>query len=135
MSLTERRVGLKAALAAGLLGLLALLLLAIGPPPAEAHDTCSQVVPDGSVACLRFNHTKIDVCDRQADGHKAYARSLVGYDAAGQPAYYRWYDNDPGNGCSRYNFPKDFAQYYIACVQFEGCGRPYYKPGYGSPTW
>ena len=120
---------LKAAALAGV-GTLALaaLVLAAGPNQAQAHDICSEKVPDGSVACMRFNHTKIDVCDRQADGHRAYTRILLGFDAAGQPAYASpHYDtNDSQPGCSRYNFPSPAVSWTV-CVQTEGCGAVKYS--------
>jgi len=131
MSLTEHSVRAKAAIATALAGAAMALVLAFGPAPAKAHDVCSEVVPDGSVACLRFYHTKIDVCDRQVDGHRAYARMLLINGKYADPLY----DNDKGTGCSRYNFPGIYVGRWAACVQAEGCGGVWARDYFWGPRW
>jgi hypothetical protein len=86
--------------------------------------------PDGSRSHIDSAHTVVDICDNDPDGHYAYVRMTT---PAG--AVYNGYDeNGYGGGCYSYFIPAD-AITFNACVQFEGCGQPKYRPGWGTPTW
>jgi hypothetical protein len=112
------------------LAVVALLLLA-GAPRAAAHNTSTTLGGDGSTAFLDSTHSTFTVCDNDPDGHYAFVREKdyngnywVGYDT-----------NGSATGCSFYS--NDFGVIaYNICVQYEGCGSPYYRSTtWGSPTW
>lgn len=105
---------------------------ALAAPSALAHG-CISHPSETSVVCVRdvndgngYNwHTRVDVCDRHADGHRVYAR--VGY-FEGFTRYYMitGYDiNDSASGCSTYapslGSPRFMAEPVAICVQSEGC--------------
>jgi hypothetical protein len=107
---------------------LLLLALLAGPVSrAQAHDICIGHPSDPSVVCIRDAHRRIDVCDRQVDGHRTYARVTYG-----NYAYVRdFYDNNGGqSGCGNWwgwtVGPYDWAFAVNICVQGEGCGTPRY---------
>jgi hypothetical protein len=88
-------------------------------PPPPAQDTCVGHPSDPSVVCTRDNGRIVDVCDRDPDGHRAYARVVT---EATHPNFQSpFYDtNDSQPGCA--NVPFDRRVTAIAvCVQFEGC--------------
>ena len=66
----------------------------------------------------------MDVCDRDPDGHRAYARVIT---EASNPAFLSPYydDNDSQAGCANLNFPSRVLSVAV-CVQFEGCSA--FKP-------
>ncbi len=69
--------------------------------------------------CVRKNDTIVDVCDRDADGHRAYARVMTN---ASKPGFLSaFYDtNDSQPGCA--NIPFAIRVLSVAvCVQYEGC--------------
>lgn len=106
---------------ASLLCLLALLVAITWPAAAPAQaKVCAGHPSDPSVVCARDQARTVDVCDRQADGHRAYARVVT---QATYPAFQSpYYDaNDSREGCTNLHF--DSAVVSIqACVQYEGCG-------------
>ena len=125
----------------GGLGLLAvgfvLLVAALAPSAAQAHNICV-THPEGETAvCLRDGsswHTLVDVCDRRADGNSVYARAVVNGHAVVNGSYMiTGYDtNGSAAGCSTYNlwqttvtgFAGTFqlhAEPFAVCVQNEGC--------------
>jgi hypothetical protein len=117
-------VGRPSTLAAlGALVLLLCGLMVATSPPAEAHDTCT-THPEGSVACLKDNHTRLDVCDRDSDGHRVYVRRTLN-DGTVMPPYY-----DPdgaGGSCGHVYGNWGVSLYaYNVCVESEGCGSPVY---------
>src|SRR4051812_29747342 len=90
--------------AAGLLGLaLTIGALALAPASASA-DTCVGHPSDPSVVCTRDGDHTVDVCDRDADGHRVYARVVT---QESYPAYQSPYydDNDSKAGCANLHFP------------------------------
>jgi len=96
------------------------------PPPAppSAKDVCAGHPSDPSVVCVRNAGHTVDVCDRDPDGHRAYARVVT---QASSPGFLSpFYDgNDSQPGCSNVPFP-DRVLSVAVCVQNEGCGP--YKP-------
>jgi hypothetical protein len=138
-------VGRRGAL--GLAGALVLLAAAVvflaSAPPAAAHDTCTHHHSDpdafgsgapNSVVCLRVYHTRLDVCDRDPDGHVVWARVHYSNGAIG-----RFEDYNGANGdCYQHYPPTSPTVYpisYNICVESEGCGQPIYRPGWGTPEW
>jgi len=126
------------AMPAVLIGAVLMLAAAV---PAEAHDTCSHHRKDPSVVCLKVDHSRIDVCDRHRDRHRAYARVRFG-----NGWVLDFYDlNGAKPGCERYDPYKDHLirvprnvpmLSYNVCVIRERCGRPRYRPGSGFfPIW
>lgn len=108
--------------------LLAALVLAVAAPPAEAHDFCIAHPSDpdalgsgdqNTVVCVRYNHSRIHVCDRHRDGHKAYARRTVWGETLNP--IYDYNGADPG--CGDYAADLDILSINV-CVQYEGCGEP-----------
>jgi hypothetical protein len=133
-STSRRRLG-SLVLAAGALALLATAVVFLASAsPAVAHDTCSFHPTDPSVACLKDNHTRVDACDRDSDGHVVWAR--VTYSNGSTVSFQD--TNGANPGCGNY-YPANYNNgYYIAyniCVQYEGCGQPFYRPGWGTPEW
>jgi hypothetical protein len=97
---------------------------AIAPPPPPpgppALDVCATHPSDPSVVCVRNEGRTVDVCDRHADGHRAYARVVSEASAPGfQSPFYDANDSQPG--CSNIPFPSRVLSVAI-CVQYEGCG-------------
>ena len=110
------------------------LLLAVSASPASAHDQCTAHPSDpdafgsgaaNSVVCMRYSHTRLDVCDRDRDGHQVWARTYAMFSNAPNPALYDTNGSDPG--CGNYGVPLDMASFNI-CVAYEGCGTPVYRP-------
>lgn len=89
------------------------------PPPPAAKDICASHPSDPSVVCTRNAGHTVDVCDRHADGHRAYARVVT---QASYPNFQSpFYDNnDSQPGCANINFPSRVLSVAI-CVQYEGC--------------
>ena len=103
-----------------LCGLVVLLVSAsLKPSRAQAVDVCVAHPSDASVVCVRNNDSTVDACDRDADGHRAYARVIT---AASQPGFLSPYydDNDSQPGCANITFPSRVLGVAV-CVQFEGC--------------
>jgi len=122
-------------------------VMLVSASPALAHYECVHHPSDpdalgsgaaNTTACLRDDHTILDVCDRDSDGHLAYARVTYADSAAPTHAFYDTNGAEPG--CSNYS-QGDLSYYgtlYYAiniCVQYEGCGSPMYRRGWGTPTW
>lgn len=115
--------------------LLALSLIAIASPAAQAHDYCVGHPSDASVVCVRdgggWTHNYVDVCDRHADGHNAYAR--IAYDYTWAFYFTTGYDlNGSAAGCTTYRASGLQAWGAViingihvnpaaVCVQSEGC--------------
>ena len=84
----------------------ALVGLAAWPAPAAAQqDVCATHPSDDSVVCVRNNAHTVDVCDRHADGHRAYARVTT---QESYPAFTSGhYDaNDSQPGCTEPQLPQ-----------------------------
>ena len=94
------------------------------PPPAPARDVCATHPSDPSVVCVRNQGHTVDVCDRHADGHRAYARVIT---EASNPAFQSPFydDNDSQPGCANLHFPSRVLAVAV-CVQYEGCSA--FKP-------
>lgn len=89
-----------------------------GPPPV-AHDACVAHPSDPSVVCVRNRGHTVDVCDRDPDGHRAYARVIT--DASRPNFRSPFYDdNDSQAGCANLPFPSTVRGVAV-CVQYEGC--------------
>jgi hypothetical protein len=89
------------------------------PASAESRDVCAGHPSDPSVVCVRNSARTVDVCDRDPDGHRAYARVTT---QSSYPAFMSpYYDsNDSKSGCSNLHFPSSVVSVSV-CVQFEGC--------------
>jgi hypothetical protein len=85
----------------------------------QARDVCAHHPRDKSVVCVRNNAHTVDVCDRHADGHRAYARVVT---RNTYPAYRSpYYDaNDSKDGCTNLRFDNQVVSVAV-CVQTEGC--------------
>ena len=94
------------------------------PAPAPARDVCATHPSDPSVVCVRNQGHTVDVCDRHADGHRAYARVIT---EASNPAFQSPFydDNDSQAGCANLHFPSRVLAVAV-CVQYEGCSA--FKP-------
>ena len=81
---------------------------------------CAGHPKDPSVVCARDSAHTVDICDRAADGHRAYARVVT---KSTYPAYRSpYYDgNNAKEGCSNLHFPSQVVSIQT-CVQTEGCG-------------
>ena len=88
---------------------------------AQAQDVCAGHPSDPSVVCVRNAAHTVDVCDRDPDGHRAYARVTT---QESYPAFLSpYYDsNDSQAGCSNLHFPSSVVSVAV-CVQFEGCSK------------
>src|SRR5215210_5295101 len=101
-------------------GVLAGACLALAPATAgAAQDVCAAHPSDPSVVCTRDDAHTVDVCDRDADGHRAYARVVT---QASYPAFMSPYydDNDSQPGCANLHFASSVMS-VVVCVQYEGC--------------
>jgi hypothetical protein len=89
------------------------------PPPQPAQDTCVGHPSDASVVCTRDGGHIVDVCDRDPDGHRAYARVVT---EATHPNFQSPFydDNDSRAGCSNLRFDSRVTGIAV-CVQFESC--------------
>ena len=89
------------------------------PAPAPPKDVCASHPSDPSVVCVRNAGRTVDVCDRDADGHRAYARVVT---QATSPNFQSpFYDgNDSQAGCSNISFTSTVLSVAV-CVQYEGC--------------
>ena len=102
--------------------ILGLVLLAAAVVPAAVHaqaKVCVGHPKDKSVACVRDQAHIVDICDRQADGHRAYARVVTRgtYPAFRSP----YYDaNNADAGCTNLRFGQQVYSVSI-CVQTKGC--------------
>lgn len=117
---------------AGVLVLLVSAVMLLGSAlPAEAHDTCSHHPRGLGVACLKANHSRLDVCDRHK-GSRVWAR--VRYSRGYSISFYD--PNGAKRGCGHYN-PYIWGVHvsYNVCVQNQGCGLPRYRPGWGGRVW
>lgn len=112
-----------ALVAVGALVFLFVAVMLVGSPPALAHDTCTTHA-EGSVACLKDSHTRLDVCDRDSDGHRVYVRRTLN-DGTIMPPYY---DPDGAGGyCGHVYGSWGSSLYaYNVCVEAEGCASPVY---------
>lgn len=100
--------------------LLAAVLLA-SVTKAQAHDTCIKHPREASVVCLKAGHSRIDVCDRDADNHYVYARFYI------LGGLFEWQDKDGYGGyCGHTTVTPNSISSYNICVQYEGCGTPLY---------
>jgi hypothetical protein len=127
----------KLSIIASVAGLFLFALLLFGnAPAAQAHDPSVYHPSDPNpytafrtVVTIRStfygHHTRVDVCDRDSDGHYAYAHV---WDSVGNFYTYPQTRDQDGYG-GRCNFgyaiPKGVV-FYNVCVQNEGCGSPKY---------
>jgi hypothetical protein len=105
-----------------LLSLLVVVAAVAWPGGAGAQaKVCAGHPTDPSVVCARDSAHIVDICDRDADGHRAYARVVT---KSTYPAYRSpYYDaNDSKAGCSNLHFPSQVVSIQT-CVQREGCGK------------
>lgn len=104
----------------GLLGLVLVgAALGVSVPTARGADVCVKHPSDPSVVCVRKADTIVDVCDRHADGHRAYARVITKASAPEfQSPYYDTNDSQPG--CANVTFSSPVESVAV-CVQTEGC--------------
>jgi hypothetical protein len=103
---------------------LAVLLVAVVAWPVGAGaqaKVCAEHPKDPSIVCVRDSAHTVDICDRDADGHRAFARVVT---KSTYPAYRSpYYDsNDSKAGCSNLHFPSQVVSIQV-CVQTEGCGK------------
>ena len=98
---------------------LVLALTGLITSPARAADVCAGHPSDASVVCVRLDDTVVDVCDRDPDGHRAYARVVT---QASNPGFRSPYydDNDSRPGCANVRFSSRVLSVAV-CVQYEGC--------------
>ena len=89
------------------------------PPPPPARDICVAHPADPSVVCTRNQGHTVDVCDRDPDGHRAYARVITEESSPGFLSPY-YDDNDSKPGCANLHFPSRVLRVAV-CVQHEGC--------------
>jgi hypothetical protein len=92
----------------------------VSAAPAQAANRCSHMAHDPSYACVDpGNAAWINVCDRDHDGHKTYARVHTQF--LQEPFFPSGYDDSYLPPCHRegYNGNIDWFQ---VCVQYEGCG-------------
>ena len=91
------------------------------PPPAPPppQDTCVGHPSDPSVVCTRDGGHIVDVCDRDPDGHYAYARVVT---EATHPTFQSpFYDgNGSQAGCENIRFDSRVTGIAV-CVQYESC--------------
>jgi hypothetical protein len=118
---------LRALALAGAVVLLFAVVMVAYAPLAAAHDTCSNHPSDpdalgsgalNSVACLKDNHSRLDVCDRDRDGHWAAVRVHFPSGASDDLKD----GNGADDGCGHYNAGFAFIVAYQVCVESEGCG-------------
>lgn len=88
-------------------------------PRPPARDVCAGHPSDPSVVCTRNAGHTVDVCDRDPDGHRAYARVIT---EESSPAFLSPFydDNDSRAGCANLHFPSRVLSVAV-CVQYEGC--------------
>ena len=86
---------------------------------------CATKGGDGSFVCITDDRQWIQVCDMQADGNYAYARTYR-YGVVQGPLYDQ---NGSSAGCSFYAASLWSLDSYNICVQNEGCGSPVYRYG------
>ena len=112
--------------------LFAVMMAAIAPAKAAACDSpIATKAGDGSIACVVNTNVnqELTYCDRDADGHKVYARvsdSLTGstrYTTTVALFGEQGYDpNGASSGCGVYgHLGSGFFHAWAVCVQTEGC--------------
>lgn len=77
--------------------------------PALAHDMC--VSQGRDVGCVRYDHRRLDACDREADGHRVYAVATNGLGD-------RWTVSDPNGadpGCGQRWVPNPPIRFLQVC--------------------
>lgn len=84
---------------------------------AEAHDTCVEHGQD--VACARDNHSRLDACDRESDGHQVRGHFTT---PLSDPSYYHgsWDPNGANPGCA-HDWPATGIVRFRVCEEVEGC--------------
>jgi hypothetical protein len=84
---------------------------------AEAHDTCVQHGAD--VACAKDNHSRLDACDRESDGHKVRGHFTT---PLSDPSYYHgsWDPNGANPDCA-HDWPATGIVRFRVCEEVEGC--------------
>ena len=88
-------------------------------PVASAHDYCGWHGDD--VGCVKDNHSRVDSCDREADGHYVRAWYKVGeFDVAGE------WDYDGAGGTCGHAYTS-FAYAVRLCEQVVGCSSWVYE--------
>jgi len=96
------------------------------PAPARppAQDICVMHPSEASVVCVRNAGHAVDVCDRENDAHRVYARVIT---EASNPNFESpFYDDNGSNaGCGNFTFPSRVLSVSV-CVQTEGCSA--FKP-------
>lgn len=88
----------------------------------QAVQGCTVKSGDGSFVCLSNDRRWLVVCDEDADGNYAYARTYR--NGVVQPPLYD--QNGAAWPCSLYPAHVNSLDSYNICVQDEGCGSPRY---------
>jgi len=136
-----RRGGMRPMVLLAVVGLLALGAISVlllettspGEPGAispAAGKTCVGHPSDASVACVRARGRTLDVCDRDLDRHRAYARVVT---EASSPRFQSPFYDDNGSkaGCANLPFTSPIVSVAV-CVQSEGCST--FKPTGVAPS-
>ena len=99
--------------------LAAVALASLAPSSARAGDVCVGHPSDPSVVCVRNDDRIVDVCDRENDTHRVYARVIT--EASNPNFESSFYDDNGSNaGCGNFTFPSRVLSVAV-CVQTEGC--------------
>jgi len=90
----------------------------IAVPGAHAHADCVEDA-GGDAACVRDNHSRVDACDREPDGHYVRAHYTT---QISHPNYYHgpWDSNGSADGCSHV-WPNTSVVQYRICEEVAGC--------------
>lgn len=92
-----------------------MVVIALLPAPAQAHDTC--MFHNNDSACVYSSHERIQACDGEKDGHRVRAQYYLYFNPARQ--YGNW--DSYGPGCA-YNFhPNIGVTQYRICEEVVGC--------------
>ena len=87
------------------------------PPTVQAHDVCATHYLD--VGCSKEGDSRLDTCDREADGHYVRAHYYRIFD----PSYHHgpWDGNGSQSGCSHLWVTPALTSIRV-CEDSEGCG-------------
>ena len=70
------------------------------------------------MVCVRADRRTVDICDRDPDGHRAYARVVTAESPVFKSPFYDGNDSQPG--CANPVFPNRVTGIAV-CVQHESC--------------
>lgn len=91
-----------------------LAVLVAGQLPASAHD--DKVFHGKDFALVQFNHSQVNLCDEEKDGHWVYA--IVSYGTAGLG--YMENKNGADGNCVVRDFPSTISSVKV-CEESKGC--------------